>query len=190
MTAAATTTDRRPIALLIGIGAGAAVSLSLGVYSSVHEPTARATFTLFFPSMIALKVWFTTIALLAGLFQVFSSLRLYGRIHWPRTEPSWLADAHRLSGTIALAFSLPVAYHCLWALGFNGGAGDTRILVHSIVGCFFYGAFVTKVVFVRSAGLPGAALPVTGGLVFSLLVVLWMSSSLWWLTANPLDAWF
>ena len=34
--------------------------------------------------------------------------------------------------SFAFLATLPVAYHCLWSLGFNGGHADTRVLVHSI----------------------------------------------------------
>ena len=64
-------------------------------------------------------------------------------------------------------------------------SASTRVLVHSITGCFFYGAFVTKVLCVRVKGLPGWMLPVIGGLVFSALVVLFVTSSLWYFVDRP-----
>ena len=76
--------------------------------------------------------------------------------------------------------SRPVAYHCLWALGFQ--SDDTRSLAHSLFGCFFYGAFATKVLVVRAKGLPGWALPVAGGAVLTALVGVWLTSSLWYFT--------
>ena len=54
-----------------------------------------------------------------ALVQLLTALRLYGKLRIPRKVPAWLGDVHRLSGTLALLFSLPVAYHCLWALGFE-----------------------------------------------------------------------
>ena len=32
---------------------------------------------------------------------------------------AWLANAHRISGRIAFLLTLPVAYHCLWSLGWR-----------------------------------------------------------------------
>ena len=58
--------------------------------------------------------------------------------------------------------------------------GDLRVAVHSLAGCFFYGAFAAKVLVVRSRRLPGWALPVAGGLLVSLIVVMWYSSALWY----------
>ena len=89
-----------------------------------------------------------------------------------------------------MLFSLPVAFHCLWSLGFNGGHADTRVLVHSIAGCALYGAYVTKISFVRMDQLPRAALPIAGGLTFAVLVVIWLTSSLWFFTAMPSSSWF
>ena len=86
---------------------------------------------------------------------------------------------HRLSGTLAFVFSLPVAYHCLWSIGFNADVGFNRVFVHSIAGCLFYGAFATKVLVVRSKGLPGWVLPVVGSLVFTGLVLVWLTSAFW-----------
>jgi hypothetical protein len=53
------------------------------------------------------------------------------------------------------------------------------VLVHSIAGCFFYGAFAAKVTVVESKRLPGFALPLAGGVLFSALVVVWFTSGLW-----------
>jgi hypothetical protein len=58
---------------------------------------------------------------------------------------------------------------------------DTRVAVHSIAGCFLYGAFVAKVVLVHSPGWrrPGWALPLLGGALVATVVVLWYTSALW-----------
>ena len=50
---------------------------------------------------------------------------------------------------------------------------------HSLFGCAFFGAFTVKVLAVRSRRMPGWTLPVVGGLLFSLLVGLWLTSALW-----------
>jgi len=89
--------------------------------------------------------------------------------------PPWLGTAHRISGRIVFLVSLPVAYHCLWSLGFQDTS--TRVLVHSLLGCAFYGAFVAKVTIVRSEGLPGIALPLAGGAMFAVLVFAWETSA-------------
>jgi Family of unknown function (DUF6529) len=179
-----------PSARLLGIAAvGAAVSLFLGVYADSHSPTKEQPYTLFFSTTVNLKVWFATIALILAVVQVLLAMRLYGKLRWPREASPWLGDAHRITGTLAFLVSLPVAYQCLWALGFQthdmAGDASTRVLIHSITGCFFYGAFATKVLAVRVRRLPGWTLPVVGGLVFSALVVIFLTSSVWFFTNRP-----
>jgi hypothetical protein len=169
--------------LLAILFAGAAVSVALGVYGKVHDPTHEQPYTLFFTTTINLKVWFATAVLVLAGLQVLLAARLYGKVHVPRNAPSWLGDAHRLVGTLAFALSLPVAYQCLWALGFQ--QTTTRVLVHSLLGCFFYGVFTVKVLAVRVRGLPNAVLPIVGGVVFATLVGIWLTSSFWFFTSRP-----
>jgi hypothetical protein len=158
---------------------GAAVALALGAYANAHDPTGQALFTLFFSGTINMKAWLATVVLLLAGFQVVSAARLLGKIHVPAKVPSWLGQAHRLSGTLAFLVSLPVAYHCLWSLGFESDVADTRRFAHSVLGCFFYGAFAAKVLVVRNRKLPGWALPLAGGLLFTTLVLVWLTSALW-----------
>jgi pSer/pThr/pTyr-binding forkhead associated (FHA) protein len=167
----------RPAAprLLVAAGVGAAIAFALGVYGRVHTPSQQLVFTLGLSSTIAMKVWLSTVVLAFAIAQVVMALWLYGKLPWPAR--SWLGTAHRLSGRIAFLVSLPVAYHCLWSLGFQ--STNTRVLLHSLFGCAFYGAFAAKVTIVRSRGMPGWALPVAGGLVFTLLVLVWCLSALW-----------
>ena len=87
---------------------------------------------------------------------------------------------HRWTGTAAFLVSLPVAYHCLWSLGFQ--TTSTRVVIHSLLGCAFYGAFTTKMLALRIDGLPSRALPVIGGGLFALLTGLWLTSALWFFT--------
>ena len=165
--------------LLIILLVGALVSLLFGVYASVHDPTGETTIALFFSNTVGMKVWFTTAALGFAVLQVLTALRLFGKIKIPKTFPPWLGDAHRLFGTLAFLLSLPVAFHCLWSFGFESTSSQTRRYVHSVAGCLFYGAFASKVLAVRTKRLPGWVLPVIGSITFTLLVILWTTSSLW-----------
>jgi Family of unknown function (DUF6529) len=162
--------------------AGGAVSVALGVYGNEHDPTREQPYTWFFTTTLQLKVWFATAAVVLAVVQVLLGMRLFDKIHVPRYAPAWLGDAHRLVGTVAFVLTLPVAYQCLWALGFQ--STDTRVLVHSVVGCFFYGIFTVKVLAVRVRGLPDATLPLAGGLVFVAFVVVWLTSALWFFTSR------
>jgi plastocyanin len=79
---------------------------------------------------------------------------------------------------LAILLTVPVAYNCLTAYGFENY--DRRVLVHAIAGCFFYGAFAAKVAIVRSKRLPGWTLPVAGGTLITVIFVLWYSAALWY----------
>jgi len=159
--------------------AGAAVSVSLGVYGSVHEASEEGPFQLFFSGSTQLKVWFTTVAVILAVVQLMTALRMYGRISFPAVTPPWFGDLHRLSGTTAFIFTLPVAYICLWTFGFNGGASDARTLIHSVLGCLFYGALAAKIFVIRKKSGPAWALPVLGGTVFTILIGLFLTSAVW-----------
>ena len=163
--------------LLIIALVGAAVALALGIYANAHSPASDLTITLGFTNTITMKVWLTTIVLCFAVIQLLSALWMYGRLP-VGDAPSWLGHVHRISGRLAFLVSLPVAYQCLYQLGFQHSSA--RVLLHSILGCLFYGAFAAKVLIVRSRNLPGAALPLAGGLVFVLLVYIWLLSVLWY----------
>ena len=69
------------------------------------------------------------------------------------TKPAWVNPAHRWSGRLAFVATLPVAYHCIFKLGFQ--SGDLRVLWHSLLGSAFYGAFAAKVTIVELKRFPG-----------------------------------
>jgi hypothetical protein len=175
-TAAAPVPVTRTVLLIAAVGA--AVALALGVYGRVHTPTGIAINVAGFSGPQEVKVWLATLAFVGVLIQLGSALVMYGKIRVG--DATWASPVHRWSGRIAFLLTVPVAVHCLYALGFQ--TYDTRVLVHSIVGCLFYGAFTTKMLALGRDGLSGWTLPVLGGLVFSALVLLWLTSSLWFFT--------
>ena len=167
--------------LLVAGAVGALVALTLGIYGSVHDPASNLAITLGFHDTITMKVWLATIAVVLAVLQVLAATWMYGRLPI-RTAPGWVGGAHRITGRLAFLVSLPVAYHCLYQFAFQ--TTSTRVLIHSLLGCAFYGAFAAKVVIVRSPALPGLALPVAGALVFSVLVGAWLTSGLWFISTN------
>ena len=164
--------------MLVGL-IGAAVALTLGIYGSAHTPASDLSITLGFTNTITMKVWLATIAVAFAVVQLFSALWIYGRLPLG-AAPSWLGGAHRISGRLAFIISLPVAYHCLYQLGFQHT--NARVLAHSVLGCAFYGAFASKIIVVRSSKLPGLALPVAGGVAFTVLACVWLTSGLWYIS--------
>lgn len=166
--------------LIVAAGVGALVALSLGTYGRVHEATGQAIATFGFPAVLPMKAWLTTGAALLALGQLVSALWMWGRLPFAGSAPASVAAAHRWLGTTAFLLTLPVAYHCLWALGFQDTSA--RVLAHSVLGCLFYGAFVTKMLVLRAENLPGWALPAVGGTLVAGLSLIWMTSSLWFFT--------
>jgi hypothetical protein len=180
MEAATARPDPGPRLLLAGV-VGALVAVSLGIYGHVHDPANDLAITLGFKDTITMKVWLASASALLAIFQILSALWMYGRLPL-RDAPEWIGGAHRISGRLAFLFSLPVAYHCLYQLAFQDTT--TRVLAHSLLGCLFYGAFATKVMIVRAHGLPGFALPLAGGVLFTVLIGVWLTSGLWFISEN------
>ena len=136
--------------------------------------------TTVFSSPIAMKAWFATAALALAGVQVITAARIYGRVNFLPERGPTIARVHRWSGRLAFVCTLPVFFHCVTILGFQ--TPDARVAIHSIVGTFLYGVFVAKVLIVRDRSLPNWALPTAGLTLASLLLVLWLTSSLWYFT--------
>jgi hypothetical protein len=168
---------RRPAYLLVPLLVGAVVAIALGVYGKAHTPTGHALFHAPFPSMFAMKVWLTVAAGGFALVQGVTALWMYGKLGGQ--APGWVGPLHRTTGVIAFLLTLPVAFHCLWALGFQ--TTDARVVAHSLLGCVFYGAFVAKVLTLHSKRVPNWALPWVGGLLFTVLVAVAGTSAAWYL---------
>ena len=109
---------------------------------------------------------------------------MWGRLPGVRGSAGWLGPVHRWSGSIAFAVSVPVAVHCVWSLGFV--TTTPRVLWHSVLGCAFYGAYAAKMLGLRLRGTPGWLLPVLGSLTFAVLVLVWLTSALWFFTRSGL----
>jgi Family of unknown function (DUF6529) len=167
---------KRPAFLLLPLTAGAVVAVALGIYGKVHEPTGKALFPTPFPSYFAMKVWLTAIALAFALVQLGTALWMYGKLGG--RAPAWAGTLHRTTGIIAFLITVPVALHCLVALGFQ--TTDGRVVAHSLLGCLFYGAFVAKVLTLHSRRVPGWALPWVAGLLFAALVGVVATSAVWY----------
>jgi hypothetical protein len=136
--------------------------------------------TTVFSTTIAAKAWLATIALALALVQVTTAARIYGRLHFLPERGLGIARVHRWSGRLAFLVTLPVFFHCVTILGWQ--TPDARVAVHSLAGTFVYGVFAAKVIVVRDRTLPLWALPVAGVTLASVLVVIWLTSSLWYFT--------
>jgi hypothetical protein len=168
--------------LLVPLLAGLAVAVVLGVYGRLHEPTGVAISVAGFSGPGYVKAWLATLAVVLAVVQLVTALDMWGRLG--RSAPAWVGPVHRWSGRVAVIATVPVVVHCLYAFGFE--YDSPRVLVHSLVGCLFYGAFVAKMLSLTRRGLPGWTLPVLGGAVFTGMVVLWLTSAVWLFTSKGL----
>ena len=160
------------------LGAAAAVTISLAVFGAEHTP--NYTFNLFGFSAtngFSLKSKVATGILALALLQLLLALWIYGKTPGGVTAPHHVRNVHRICGIVLFLATLPVAVHCMYAYGVQ--TTSARVTVHSLAGCFFYGAFVAKVLVVRSRRMPGWVLPVAGGVLVCVLAVLWYTSALW-----------
>ncbi len=174
--------------LLVALLLGAGVAVALGVYGRVHTPAYGSLPALGFSSPTAFKAWAGTVVLVLAAGQLLGALGMYGRLPGLTVPPAWLGVAHRSSGFVAFVVSLPVAAYCLYGIGFSPEPFSARVLVHSVAGCAFYGAFAAKVLVVHSRRVPGWALPVAGGLLLTCVVLLWLTSTLWFFTQSGIRA--
>jgi len=137
--------------------------------------------TTVFSSTIAFKAWFATAAVVLAVVQVLTASRMWGKLQ--RVIPLSFPVAkriHRLTGRLAVLCTIPVFFHCVFILGFQ--TPSARVATHSIVGTFVYGVFAAKMLVIREKGYPHWVLPVVGGAMATMLLVLWATSSLWFFT--------
>lgn len=174
-----------PRGLLVAAAIGSLVAVGLGAYGRLHEPQFVAVSLAGFSSGTAVKAWLATVAFVLVLVQMGTASAMYRRRVPPVVRPpAWVPLLHRWSGRIAVLLTVPVAVHCLYALGFQGG--DTRVLLHSLLACFFYGVFVTKMLVLQQARGPRWALPLLGGALFTAMTAVWLSSAVWFFTTSGL----
>ena len=164
--------------VLLPLATGGVVSITLGAFAKLHQPTGIAVSVAGFSSPLTVKVWLASTAAALGVVQLLSALAIYGKLGL--SAPPWVSPLHRWSGRLAFLLTVPVAVHCLYALGFADY--DARTLAHSLFGCLFFGVFTVKMLILPRYDIPGWVLPVAGGVLFTLLMALWETSALWFFT--------
>jgi len=161
---------------------GIIVAATLAAYARVSPGDGAAITTLGFSTLLAMKSWLSSIVIVLVVVQVVSALAMWGRLPGVSSAPDWASPLHRWSGTVAFLVSLPIAFHCVWSLGFSDSS--VRTLIHSLAGCLVYGIFAAKMLALRLRGLPGWTIPVLGGALAVALTVVWFSSALWFFTVS------
>jgi len=154
------------------------VALGVGFVASktVRQPYETPFSHFFFSDTLHMKAWLITAVLLLALGQLLTASRIYEVLRFP-PKGRFYHLVHRWSGRTAILLTLPVAHHCIFMLGF--GTSDTRVYIHSLLGSILYGALLAKVFIVRSNGFRGWVLPFAGGVLFLILVGLWLTSAFW-----------
>jgi hypothetical protein len=176
-------TRRAGLRLIAAAGLTLAATAVLYAFGRTHAPDyASSLFGRHGNDANLLKAQLGTALLCLALYQLILALWMYRRLPGAGTAPRPVPLAHRIGGAVLFALSLPIAYHCITAYGVQ--TYNARVALHSLAGCFFYGAFAAKVLFVRSRHLPAWALPLAGGTLVTLIAILWSSAALWQL-ADP-----
>jgi hypothetical protein len=165
--------------LTLAAGVVMAVVVPLFVIGRVHAPDETiALFGRRGADATRLKAQLATALLVLALVQLTSALWIYHRLPGVGRARPPVRTLHRVVGVVLFLLSVPVALQCILAYGVE--LDGLRVAVHSLAGCFFYGAFAAKMLIVRSSRLPGWALPLAGGSLVTLIVVLWYSGALWY----------
>ena len=155
-----------------------AIAAGLYVFGRVHTPDyAVSLFGLRGISANMVKAELGTAMLGLAVYQLVLALWIYGRLPGVGPGAHFVHTAHRAGGILVFLLSLPIAYHCIAAYGVQ--LTTARVTLHSLAGCFFYGALAAKLVIVRSRRLPGLALPLAGGTLITLIATLWYTAALW-----------
>lgn len=169
--------ERGPLFVL---GFALPVATAVTIWLIGEHRTPQYTTSLFGEEGVAavtLKARLGTALLGLAVIQLLLALWMYGRLPGVTSASRPVRITHRVLGWAAFLLSVPIAFHCVRTYGVE--TTDTRVHMHSVAGCVLYGAFVAKVLVVRSRHLPGWLLPIAGGALFAAIGLLWYSAALW-----------
>jgi hypothetical protein len=162
----------------LGILVPVAVGVGIYVFGKQHTPDYNSgLYGQHGTDAVDLKARLGSALLCLALIQLCLALWMFGRLPGVRAAARPVRLSHRVLGYVVFLFSLPIAFHCLVTYGIE--TSSPRVAIHSFTGCAFYGAFVAKVIVVRSRLLPGWLLPVMGSLLVIGVALLWYTAALW-----------
>ena len=179
--------SQRPSIARIAVIGLLAAGVVVALYVAGRVRTVNPAFSLFgrqYVAAVSLKAVLATVALGVAVVQVLLALWMYQKLPLAGRPPRAVRPAHRTLGFVLFALTIPIALHCLIAYGVQ--LTSARVAVHSLAGCFLYGAFVAKVLLVHTRRLPRWVLPVAGGTLAVTVAVLWYSSALWYYNGSQL----
>ena len=133
--------------------------------------------------MLQLKAWFATAALILVVVQVVTALWMWGHLPAPAGRRHGSADLHRWSGSVAL-HPHPAGRGALRLgarLRHHHPAGARARRARAAPSTARYAA---KMLGIRLRGLPRWAIPVLGGTVFALFLLVWTTSAAWFFSRS------
>ncbi|MET9763551.1 DUF6529 family protein [Streptomyces sp. NPDC006372] len=168
----------RAAAFALGAALPVATAVAIWVTGRHHSPEyTTSLFGAQGADAVTLKARLGTALFGLAVVQLLLALWMYGRLPGLTGTSRGVRISHRVVGWAAFLLSVPIAFHCVRTYGVE--TTNTRVFLHSVAGCALYGAFVAKVLVVRSRHLPGWTLPAAGGALFAAIGVLWYSAALW-----------
>ena len=96
-----------------------AVSIALGAYGRLHTDRLRGQHRRVFRCAAA-KAALASVAMALAIVQIVTAM---GTLRQIPLRGNWVGTVHRWSGRLAVLISVPVAVHCLYALGFQAFDG-------------------------------------------------------------------
>ena len=84
---AGVSTRRSTVVLLTIAAIGAAISVLLGVYARLHDPTHEQLAHYGFSSTLAMKAWLTTAAFVLAIAQALTAAWMWGKLPAPGGHP-------------------------------------------------------------------------------------------------------
>jgi hypothetical protein len=96
------------------------ITLTVGLVATatVREPYATSFFHPFFSDVLQMKAWLVTAVVVLACGQLLTAARIYELLGFP-PKGRFYHVVHRWSGRAAIVLTLPVAYHCIFLLGFS-----------------------------------------------------------------------
>lgn len=128
------------------------------------------------------KVVLASVIVALAVFQVFLMAVGYGKVRLSLLKPRAASFTHRAVGDTLLVLTLVVTWMCVGYFGISDGIEHARpgeglrAAVHVVSALALLAVLTLKVIVVRWAHSLGRFLPHFGLTVFSLFVIVWVSS--------------
>ena len=161
---------------------GAGVAVSLGVYGRVHARRGlrRRCRRSASPARATFKAWATTVVVVLAVGQVIDGAVALRQAPGRPVRAALARDRRTaLSGALAFVLTLPVAAYCLYGFGFAPSPSDPRRWSTPSPGAPSTARSRPRCCSCTPAGCRAGRCPLAGGLLFTSIVVAWLTSAVW-----------